>query len=218
MITPDTFPQSKIADLAQRIAGLPKKPGRWLVAIAGAPAGGKSILAANVTAAGNEAGRSARAIPMDGFHLDNEILAARGLLPRKGAPETFDADGFIHLIRRLKDGGEVVYPLFDRSRDLAIAGAAVIEAECDVAIIEGNYLLFNEAPWSALAPLWDLSVWLDTPGDVLRDRLVQRWLDHDHSPDAALARAESNDLPNARRILAACLPADVTFSLAESQG
>ncbi len=163
MITPDTFPQSKIADLAQRIAGLPKKPGRWLVAIAGAPAGGKSILAANVTAAVNEAGRSARAIPMDGFHLDNEILAARGLLPRKGAPETFDADGFIHLIRRLKDGGEVVYPLFDRSRDLAIAGAAVIEAECDVAIIEGaKHAPHLEKPEETLAAIVEFCEHLDT--------------------------------------------------------
>lgn len=205
------FPTA-VADLARRIAELPRKDGRWLVAVAGGPAGGKSVLAAAITAAVNEAGRTARAIPMDGFHLDNDILDARGLRARKGAPESFDAKGFIHLIHRLKEGGEVVYPLFDRSRDLAVAGAAVIEAGCDVAIVEGNYLLFDETPWSSLGPLWDLSVWLDTPEDELRDRLVRRWLDHDHTAAEALARAESNDLPNARRILKARLPADVTIS------
>ena len=111
-----------------------------------------------------------------------------------------------------KQGGEVVYPLFDRSRDLAVAGTASIEAECDVAIVEGNYLLFGEDPWQSLKPLWDLSVWLDTPEEVLRGRLLQRWLDHGHTPDEALARAERNDLPNARRILACRLEADVTFA------
>ncbi len=212
MNLPELVYSSAVTDLARRIADLPRDHGRWLVAVAGGPAGGKSVLAAAITTAVNDAGRTARAIPMDGFHLDNSILAARGLRARKGAPETFDAEGFINLMHRLKNGNEVVYPLFDRSRDLAVAGAGVIEASCDVAIVDGNYLLFVEAPWSSLGQLWDLSVWLDTPEAELRDRLVQRWLDHDHTPEEALARAESNDLPNARRILAARLPADVTIS------
>lgn len=209
-------PPSAFADLVQRICELPRTDRRWLIAVAGAPAGGKSVLAANLTIAVNQAGRKARAIPMDGFHLDNSILDARELRASKGAPETFDADGFINLMHRLKGGGEVIYPLFDRNRDIAIAGAEVIDADCDIAIIEGNYLLFNEPPWTALAPLWDLTVWLDTPEDVLRDRLVQRWLDHDHTPAEALARAESNDLPNARRILKNRNSADVTLSVADS--
>lgn len=147
---------------------------------------------------------------MDGFHLDNRLLDARGLRSRKGAPETFDVAGFVALVKRLRAGGDVVYPIFDRSRDIAIAGAAVIEANCTLAIIEGNYLLFNEDPWRELASLWDLSVWLEVPEAMLRQRCVQRWLDHDHTPEAALARAEGNDLANARRIAAARLPADVT--------
>lgn len=212
MNSPEVMDVAAIGQLVHRITSLPRSSGRRLVAVAGVPAGGKSLLAANITAAVNDTGRAARAIPMDGFHLDNDILDARGLRARKGAPETFDAEGFIHLMHRLKDGGEVVYPLFDRSRDLAVAGAAVIEADCDMAIVEGNYLLFNEAPWSSLSQLWDISVWLDTPEDVLLDRCVRRWLDHDHTPEAALARAESNDLPNARRIIGARLAADVTIS------
>ena len=194
--------------LAKRILALPKGGGRCLVAIAGAPASGKSMLAASLTEAVNHAGRTARAIPMDGFHLDNRLLDTRGLRARKGAPETFDAEGFIALMHRLKGGGDIVYPLFDRERDIAIAGAAVIEADCDMAIIEGNYLLLDEDPWRELSPLWDLSVWLDTPEAVLRERCIQRWLDHDHTPEAARARAEGNDLVNAKRIIKARLKAD----------
>lgn len=199
-----------VTELARRIADLPIGGQRCLIAVAGAPASGKSVLAANLTHAVCATGRLARAISMDGFHLDNRLLDARGLRSRKGAPETFDVAGFVALVKRLRAGGDVVYPIFDRSRDIAIAGAAVIEANCTLAIIEGNYLLFNEDPWRELASLWDLSVWLEVPEAMLRQRCVQRWLDHDHTPEAALARAEGNDLANARRIAAARLPADVT--------
>ena len=198
--------------LVQRCLALPQGAGRNLIAIAGAPASGKSTLASDLTAALQKAGRQARLIPMDGFHMDNAVLQARGLLKRKGAPETFDADGFIVQMQRVKAGGEVVYPTFDRARDLSVAGAAVLDADCDLAVVEGNYLLFDEAPWQSLAGLWDISIWCDTPESVLRERCVQRWLDHDHTPEEAIARAEGNDMANARRIIGARLPADVDFT------
>ena len=201
------------AELARRIAALPRGAGRRLIAIAGAPTSGKSTLAGQLLEVATRAGRGAQVIPMDGFHLDNVILDARSLRPRKGAPETFDAQGFIALMHRLKAGGEVVYPLFDRTRDLAVAGAGVVAAECDLAIVEGNYLLFDEAPWRELAPLWDLSVWLDISEDEILGRAVQRWLDHGHTEHAARARAAGNDLENARRIIRAQVPADLTVYL-----
>jgi fructokinase len=209
---PDAETASPLADLTHSIAAMPRAEGRRLVAVVGAPASGKTVLAGTLTEALNEVGRVARTIPMDGFHLDNRLLDARGLRSRKGAPETFDAAGFTALMQRIKKGGEVVYPVFDRARDLAIAGAAVIEASCDVAIVEGNYLLLDEVPWRALASLWDLSVWIHTPENVLLERCVQRWLDHGHTPEAARARAEGNDLVNARRIIRNSLPADVTLA------
>lgn len=204
-----------ISHLALRIAALPQTQGRRLVAIAGAPAGGKSFLAADLVSAVNSAGCTATVVQMDGFHLDNALLDMQGLRHRKGAPETFDVEGFIALMQRLKDGAKVVYPLFDRQRDLAIAGAAAIPEACNVVIVEGNYLLFDEAPWSSLAAIWDFSIWLDIPEDVLKDRLLQRWLDHGHTEAEALERAQSNDLPNARRILKNRLPADMTLALGD---
>ena len=198
--------------LLQHIVALPQCSGRILVAIAGAPASGKSTLAAEMTEAVQQAGRNARLIPMDGFHLDNAVLEALGLLSRKGAPETFDVDGFIVLMNRVKAGEEVVYPTFDRVRDLSIAGAAVIDANCDLVVVEGNYLLFDEPPWRYLADLWDFSIWCDTAEPVLLERCVQRWLDHNHTLDEARVRAERNDMANARRVIDMRLPADVCFT------
>ena len=180
--------------------------------MAGAPGSGKTTFANELCRRLTLQKIAAVVVPMDGFHLDNAVLETRELLQHKGAPETFDADGFVHLINRLKSNVEVVAPVFDRQRDLAIAGAVVIPADCPVVIVEGNYLMFDEAPWSQLASLWDLAVWVDTPMPKLRGRLIQRWLSLNHSRAAATRRAESNDIPNAERIMARALPCDLVLA------
>ena len=184
---------------------------RRLVAITGAPACGKSTLASELARRLNAQGRTATVVPMDGFHLDNAILEERSLTHRKGAPETFDAPGFIRLVKALKTGEEVFAPLFDRTRDLAIAGAVAVPSTANIIIVEGNYLMFDEAPWSELAGLWDVTARLDVPMPELRARLIHRWLSLNHSSAVATRRAEGNDIPNAQRVLDRALPCDFTF-------
>lgn len=184
---------------------------RQLVALAGPPGTGKSTVAEALAQAIRQRGQNVTVVPMDGFHLDNRVLEPLGLLPRKGAPETFDAGGFISLVRRIRAGEEVVAPVFDRARDIAIAGAQVVPAGPGVILFEGNYLLFDESPWRDLRPLWDLAIWLETPLDELRRRLINRWLTHGLDADQARMRAEGNDLANARRIQAARLAADLVI-------
>ncbi len=196
--------------LAERV--LEQDSDRYLVGIAGAPASGKTTLAAELARRLNAQGRKSAVVPMDGFHLDNAILDARGLRPRKGAPETFDAPGFLRMVQALKTGDEVFAPLFDRPRDLAIAGAVAVPATVKVVIVEGNYVMFDEDPWRALAPLWDLSVRVDVALPELRARLIQRWLSLNHSPSVATRRAEGNDIPNAQRVMEKALPCDLTLN------
>ncbi len=204
-----TGPGADVVDrLIRRVGAVRPKARRRLIAIAGAPASGKTTLAAELAEA---LGARAILVPMDGFHLDNRILDARGLRPRKGAPQTFDGAGFVHMIRRLASEDEVVIPVFDRARDIAIAGASVVGPETETAVVEGNYLLLDEKPWRALRPLWDLSVYLKVPEDTLRARLIQRWLDHGLNPQAAEARATSNDLPNALHIARHSSEADIVL-------
>ena len=204
---PDPVPP----ELLKRLYHL-RGAGRKLIAVAGAPASGKSFLGAALCDALCRDGVASALVPMDGFHLDNRILDARNLRARKGAPETFDIAGFIALVQRLRMQAEVVYPLFDRSRDLSIAGAGMVPPACEIVIIEGNYLLFDEKPWSDLVALWDFSIWLETTEETIRQRCVARWLAHGHDAEAAIMRAESNDLANARRIIAARLSADMVLS------
>lgn len=197
------------SEIADRIAALSRPAGRILAAIAGAPGSGKSTLGEAATAELVRRGEAAVLMPMDGFHLDNRLLEPRGLLARKGAPETFDFDGFAATLARVKAGGAVFLPVFDRSREIAIAGAEEIRPETAIVVVEGNYLLLDEAPWRALAALWDFSVFLDVKLGELERRLLARWRGYGLGEEVARQKAMGNDIPNARRVLAARLPADL---------
>ncbi len=201
-----------INTLADRIYALNATQERVILAIAGAPGSGKSTLAGELSRRLTAQKQPNMVVPMDGFHLDNAILDARGLRPRKGAPETFDTAGLLRLIKALKAKDDVVAPLFDRPRDLAIAGAVHIPPDCPVVIVEGNYLLLDQAPWRILASYWDITAFLDVPMPELRARLIQRWLSLNLSRTVATRRAESNDIPNAQRVLDHLLPAEFTLT------
>ncbi|CUH31765.1 Pantothenate kinase [Jannaschia seosinensis] len=184
-----------LTDLAARIAALP--PGRQLVALAGPPAAGKSTIAAKLAKAVNAAGRPTQVVPMDGFHLDNATLDAKGLRARKGAPETFDVDGLAALIQAVREGGDVDFPTFDRNADATVPHGGTLRAE--IALFEGNYLLLDAPGWRDLQGFWDLTVQIYVPEAELRRRLMVRWTDL--APDVAAAKTEGNDLPNARTVL-----------------
>ena len=186
---------------------VPARGARRLIALAGPPASGKSPLAPRLADALGGA-----VVPMDGFHLDDTLLEPRGLLPRKGAPETFDQRGFARFIADLATGGEVFHPTFDRTREIAIAQSGVVPAECDTVVVEGNYLLLDAPGWRELAARWDLSVYLPVDPEVLEQRLIARWLGHGLPEQAARAKAMDNDIPNGARVAAALLDPDITYT------
>lgn len=183
---------------------------RIVVALAGPPGAGKSTLSEHLLAA-LPAGEAAL-VPMDGFHFDNAVLDAMGLRHRKGAPETFDCAGLAATLQRIRSSnGDVAVPVFDRQADLARAGAAIIAADARYVLVEGNYLLLDRARWSELAPLFDLTIFIDVPITELERRLLARWTDLGRSEEAARAWVESNDLPNARLVIEGSRRADVVW-------
>lgn len=188
--------------------------GRTILAVAGPPASGKSTLAAALVARLNSADtpKDAHAVllPMDGYHLDNSLLVQRGLLPRKGAPETFDAHGFCQAIETLHTRDHTLYfPSFDRARDLSVAQSVAIEPKTEIVVVEGNYLLLDTPPWNRVRPLFSLSVFLSPARSVLRERLVARWRAHGFTETDAQAKADTNDLSNADLVCASSHRADL---------
>jgi pantothenate kinase len=199
---------SEIAHIAAAIFKRAGKAGRFVVAIAGPPGAGKSTLSAALRDVLPEG--SAEVVAMDGFHFDDIILERRGLRGRKGAPETFDFAGFETLMKRIHAGEpDIAIPVFDRNMELSRAAAEVVGSDTRFILVEGNYLLLDEEPWSRLAPLFDFTIFIDVPRAELERRLRQRWHDHGKSEADALAWIASNDLPNIERVLARRREADL---------
>ncbi len=185
-------------------------PHRALVGIAGQPGAGKSTLAAQVVA---ELGPEAVLVPMDGYHLAQRVLDDAGLGEVKGAPQTFDAAGYLAMLHRLARPlrGSVVYaPEFRREIEEPIAGALPVPHEVRVVVTEGNYLLLDDPPWDEIRLVLDEIWYLDTPEDVRLGRLVDRHVAFGRTPSAALARAvRGSDGANARLVASSRGRADV---------
>ena len=140
-------------------------------------------------------------------------MDSRGLRHRKGAPETFDANGFVRMVQRIADNEEPVsVPGFDRTIDAVVEDVQLVGPKHRIVLVEGNYLLLTSKPWSDLFPLFDLTVLLNPGFAEISDRLVKRWTSHGHDPDAARQRALSNDIPNAEYVLENSAPAELTIT------
>ena len=106
--------KNNVMQIYNDLLNVDHKNERILVGISGAPGSGKSTLSRALSCKINKSEHVAAVIPMDGYHLDDSLLEDVGLLKQKGAPETFDFVGFKHLLLRVKNEDEVVYPVFDR--------------------------------------------------------------------------------------------------------
>ena len=190
MLTEDLLESAKALCLAGE---------RRLLGIVGAPGSGKSTLASALI---EVIGWRAVVVPMDGYHLAQAELDRLGRGGRKGAPDTFDAAGFVALLQRLRAFPlhETVYaPLFRRDIEEPIAGAIAVPPSAELVIVEGNYLLLD-GPWSGVAPLLDECWYLDTPDDVREGWLLDRHQRFGRDREAALAWITATDAPNARQI------------------
>ncbi|MCV7345571.1 nucleoside/nucleotide kinase family protein [Mycolicibacterium rhodesiae] len=189
--------------LAADVAGLlATAPGRVLVGITGPPGAGKSTVAQALLSRFG----GASYVPMDGFHLSNAVLDALGRRDRKGAVDTFDAAGYLAVLRRIAEEygrADVYVPAFERGLDEPVAAGHVVPATSRLVVTEGNYLGLPDGPWAQVRPLLARLYYLDCPAPERRVRLIRRHIEGGRTPRAAAAWVDAVDEPNARLIATA---------------
>ncbi|MEU9097586.1 nucleoside/nucleotide kinase family protein [Streptomyces sp. NPDC048361] len=192
-------------------------PGRRrILGVGGPPGAGKSTLAGELV---GRLGGEAVLVPMDGFHLANAELRRLGRAERKGAPDTFDAAGYVALLRRLRspDPGTVVYaPDFDRTLEEAVAGSIAIDPRVPLVVTEGNYLLHDDGPWQQVRDLVDEVWYLQIDDSERVRRLVERHVRHGKDRSHAERWVKESDEVNARLVAPARMRADLVISGARS--
>lgn len=192
----------------RRAQALLDRGGRRLLGIAGEPGAGKSTLAQQLAQA---LGAAAMVVPMDGFHLANAELKRLDRDARKGAPDTFDAAGYVALLARIQRAppGETVYaPAFHREIEEPIAGEIAVPPEVALVITEGNYLLLDEDAWPGVRQHLDEVWFVQVDPQQRHAQLLERHMRYGRSREDALAWIEHTDEPNARRIAATAARAD----------
>ncbi|MDG4804834.1 nucleoside/nucleotide kinase family protein [Micromonospora sp. WMMD980] len=201
-------------ELVARARALAEDGPRQLLGIAGAPGVGKSTLAQRVVA---EVGPTARLVPMDGFHLASSALARLGRTARKGAPDTFDVNGFVATLRRLRrlEPTSVWAPEFRRDLEEPVAGAIEVPPEVRLVVTEGNYLLLRADPWEEVRSLLHRAWFLDLDAELRVRRLTARHEAYGKSPEQARAWALGSDEENARLVVGTAPHADLVVRLAE---
>ncbi|MET8254557.1 nucleoside/nucleotide kinase family protein [Micromonospora sp. NPDC005197] len=209
------MPQARVLavdELVARARSLADAGPRQLLGITGAPGAGKSTLAELIVA---EVGPSARLVPMDGFHLAQSQLVRLGRADRKGAIDTFDANGYVSLLRRLRwlEPTSVYAPEFRREIEEPVAGAIEVPPSVRLVVTEGNYLLVPDFPWQEVRTLLHEVWFLDLDVELRQRRLTARHEAYGRSPEQARAWALGSDEANAARVTPTADRADLVIRL-----
>jgi pantothenate kinase len=173
---------------------------RTLIGIVGKPGAGKSTVVEEISKKFDS--KTVSIIPMDGFHLSNEELISLGRRERKGAPDTFDVEGFTLLIKSVKIDHSVdhKFPIFHREIEASIADEGMVPKESKVVVIEGNYLFSEAHGWNGIYPLLDHSWFIEIDDEIRIERLIARHVRYGKTREEAEAWSRGSDETNARFI------------------
>ena len=201
----------RLADLVARVA-----PRRAVLGIAGPPGSGKTTLVtrllAAVTAYDGLSGCVAH-VPMDGFHRTNAELERLGRRDRKGAPDTFDTTAYAGVLAavRAEPRAVVTAPSFDHGVGEPVPDSLVVPLSADLVVSEGNYLLLDDADWTAVPPLLDEVWWSALDAHVRVERLVARHVETGRELGDATEWVLRSDEANARTVDGGADLADVVL-------
>lgn len=168
-----------LARVKDEFLGRPAGPTPYVIAVGGSVAVGKSTFARvmrELMARWPDHPR-VELVTTDGFLYPNRVLESRGLMARKGFPESYDLRRMIRFLADLKAGRpRVTAPVYSHLGYDIVPEAQQTVARPDVLIFEGlNVLQFSTAPVIA-SDFFDFSVFVDADEDDIEAWYVERFL------------------------------------------
>jgi type I pantothenate kinase len=155
----------------------PKVP--YVIGIAGSVAVGKSTFARILQALLARWPDHPRVdlITTDGFLFPNDVLQDRGIMNRKGFPESYDTKALLHFLRDLKSGAsEVRAPLYSHVVYDIVEGDAVSIRQPDILILEGlNVLQVGSESNEFVSDYFDFSIYIDAEEQDIEQWYVERF-------------------------------------------
>jgi type I pantothenate kinase len=164
---------------------LGKLPGKvpFIIGIAGSVAVGKSTTARVLEALLERwpAHPKVDLITTDGFLYPNKILAERGLMERKGFPESYDRRRLLRFLSAIKSGAKAVRaPVYSHLTYDIVDGAEVVVEQPDIVIVEGLNVLqtgpIDDGHTTFVSDYFDFSIYVDAAIDHIRRWYVERFL------------------------------------------
>lgn len=156
----------------------------YVIGIAGSVAVGKStfsrVLRASLARWPDH--RHVELVTTDGFLYPNKILEERGLMKRKGFPESYDQRRLLRFLADVKAGvGEVAVPVYSHLHYDIVPGTSVAVRRPDILILEGLNVLQSPAAGRDSTKLFvsdffDFSIFIDSPDEVIENWYIERFL------------------------------------------
>ncbi|HWH97914.1 MAG TPA: type I pantothenate kinase [Pseudolysinimonas sp.] len=160
--------------------GQPARPTPYVIGVAGSVAVGKSTIARLLRELLSRwpDTPTVQLVTTDGFLLPNAELHRRGLMERKGFPESYDRRALLRLVSEVKSGAaEVRAPVYSHLVYDVVPGEHVVVRRPDVLIVEGLNVL--QPPTSgrlALSDLFDFTIYVDARTSDIERWYVERFL------------------------------------------
>jgi type I pantothenate kinase len=159
--------------------GSPAAKVPYVIAIAGSVAGGKSTTARILQAllARWPDHPKVDLVTTDGFLYPNAVLEARGIMHRKGFPESYDVRRLIRFLAEVKSGsGEVRAPVYSHLVYDIVPGELVVRRP-DILIVEGlNVLQTSVGAEVVVSDFFDFTIYVDADEDDIESWYVERFL------------------------------------------